>query len=356
MSSPVRRRSLLLAAASGGLGAAAGCERAAPVPGQPAGPVAADPAGTASHQPGIVSPPLPHTLLTAYDVTAGRDGLAAALREVARPQRGRTVTVAFGMSLFDGRFRLPRPPLLTRMPTFTADVPDPAWCHGDVLVQVSSTEPVPVPPRVPGLTVRWRVGGRHPPTVRNHFGFREGAGNPDPADRALMDDLIWVEPGGGTPAWAVGGTYQVVRLIGMAMPSWESEPVEMQERIIGRRKESGAPLGRSHEWETPDFTADPDGVTVALDAHIRRANPRTPESQAHRILRRGWSYTGGPVGAGQIFVCYQRDPEKGFATIQRRLAGEALEKYLLPFGGGYWFVPPTGAGFPGEALLAAGPA
>ncbi|MDQ0363785.1 hypothetical protein J2S42_000454 [Catenuloplanes indicus] len=29
--------------------------------------------------------------------------------------------------------------------------------------------------------------------------------------------------------------------------------------------------------------------------------------------------------------------------MQRRLAGEALERYTLPFGGGYYFVPPTTA-------------
>jgi deferrochelatase/peroxidase EfeB len=42
--------------------------------------------------------------------------------------------------------------------------------------------------------------------------------------------------------------------------------------------------------------------------------------------------------------------ELGFATIQRRLAGEALEKYLLPFGGGYYFVLPDGD-FAGSAML-----
>ena len=64
-----------------------------------------------------------------------------------------------------------------------------------------------------------------------------------------------------------------------------------------------------------------------------------PESRDHRILRRGYSYRREPDDAGQIFICYQRDVEAGFATIQRRLAGEALERYTLPFGGGYYFVP-----------------
>jgi deferrochelatase/peroxidase EfeB len=61
---------------------------------------------------------------------------------------------------------------------------------------------------------------------------------------------------------------------------------------------------------------------------------------AHRILRHGYTYRLSAENTGQIFICYQRDVEKGFATIQRRLAGEAMERYLLPFGGGYFFVLP----------------
>ncbi len=84
---------------------------------------------------------------------------------------------------------------------------------------------------------------------------------------------------------------------------------------------------------------------IPLDAHIRRANPRTAESDQYRILRRGYSYRRSPEVAGtqdvgHIFICFQRDVDRGFTTIQRRLAGEALERYTLPFGGGYYFVLP----------------
>ncbi|MEV6598726.1 Dyp-type peroxidase [Actinoplanes sp. NPDC051346] len=307
------------------------------------------------HQPGVVSPPLARSSFAAFDVTAGdRAGLAAALRAVSRPVPGATVTIGLGASLFDGRFGLRPPRLLTPMPAFAADVPNPDWCHGDLLVQVAGATTAKAPTSVPGLRPRWRIDGFHPNGTRNLFGFKEGAGNPEAADKPLMDSLVWVQPDSGEPAWAAGGTYQVVRLIRMAMPSWDSEPLERQEQVFGRRKDTGAPLGLGREADVPDFAGDPDGRTIALNAHIRRANPRTPEAAAHRILRRGWSYRNGPAGAddvGQIFVCYQKDVEMGFATVQRRLAGEALEKYLLPFGGGYYFVPPAGASYPGEAML-----
>ncbi|MEH1014105.1 hypothetical protein V6U90_13465 [Micromonospora sp. CPCC 206060] len=66
------------------------------------------------------------------------------------------------------------------------------------------------------------------------------------------------------------------------------------------------------------------------------------------MLRRSYSYrqpadASGHPDEGLIFVCFQRNPERGFVTVQRRLAGEALERYVLPYGGGYFFAPADGA-------------
>jgi deferrochelatase/peroxidase EfeB len=63
------------------------------------------------------------------------------------------------------------------------------------------------------------------------------------------------------------------------------------------------------------------------------------------MMRRGYSYSLGVTNSGQLdmgllFVCYQHDLEKGFLTVQKRLNGEALEEYVKPIGGGYFFALP----------------
>ena len=53
-----------------------------------------------------------------------------------------TVTIAFGASLFDGRYGLARmkPQALETMPTFPVDELDPAQSHGDVLLQINANQ------------------------------------------------------------------------------------------------------------------------------------------------------------------------------------------------------------------------
>ncbi|WP_460792148.1 Dyp-type peroxidase [Micromonospora sonneratiae] len=329
------------------------------------------------HQVGVVTMPPTSAVLTAFDVRAtDRAGLDATLRRLSTAitettsryaGSGRPVeaTVAVGASLFDDRFGLAehRPRRLVTMPAFPNDVLDPARCHGDLLLQVcagdaATTRSVLEEITTAGLVTRWRMAGfRDENTVtahgrasdRNLFGFREGAGNPDVRDTAQMDRLVWAGPGSDEPAWTVGGTYQVVRTIRFATSLWDSEPIPRQEAVFGRRRQDGAPLGRDREDAEFDYASDEAGQLIALDAHIRRANPRTPQTEENRILRRGYSYRGpvdvtGQRDEGMLFICFQQDLERGFATVQRRLAGEALDRYLLPVGGGYYFVLPGRAG------------
>jgi deferrochelatase/peroxidase EfeB len=193
------------------------------------------------------------------------------------------------------------------------------------------------------FAVRWSLDGfsgadRGPSarsSRRNHFGFRDGTGNPDTADTGLMDRLVWDES---------GGTYAVVRAISMHVEFWDRVGLREQETMIGRRRDTGAPLGGTEEFQDPRYATDPKGERVPLDAHIRLANPRTPETDDERILRRAWNYHRGFDAAGQLdqgllFVAFNRDPRRQFERIQRRLAGEPMTDYVTPVGGGYFYVP-----------------
>ena len=175
-----------------------------------------------------------------------------------------------------------------------------------------------------------------------------------------MNDYVWVQAGSQEPAWAQGGTYQVVRLIRNFVEFWDRTPLGEQERIFGRKKESGAPIGHAAEFDIPDYTADPEGKKVPLDSHMRLANPRTPAETA-RLIRRAFNYSNGVTKSGQLdmgllFVSFQADLGNGFIAAQSRLNGEPLEEYIKPFGGGYFFVlpgVPAPTGHLGDGLFAA---
>lgn len=276
-----------------------------------------------------------------------------------------TITVSVGASLFDDRYGLAafRPARLQRMSRFRNDALDAGLCHGDLSVQFCANTPDTiihalrdVVRNLPDLLVlRWLqqgsvpempvVAGELPESARNFLGFRDGSANPNSADPALMDRLIWVQGGQDEPDWATYGTYQAVRIIRNFVERWDRTPLREQERIVGREKASGAPLGGGTEQDLPDYRADPEGKVTPMDAHIRLANPRTAETEKNLMLRRPFNYSNGVTKSGQLdmgllFICYQRDLEQGFIAVQRRLDGEPLEEYIKPVGGGFFFTLP----------------
>lgn len=343
------------------------------------------------YQMAMLSEPTPATAVISYDVVAStRAELVDLLRTITTQLRrlyagglpvnlgpasplsdngvlgevvpSHQVAFMFGMgaSLFDDRFGLAarKPTTLSTMQSFANDNLDPAQCGGDLILQIMASDTDTVVHAMRelamvtrgGMQPRWRLDGFHSPprptgTPRNLFGFRDGIANPDTADAQQMKDLVWVQPGGREPAWTAGGTYQVVRIIRMLTEFWDRVSLNEQERIIGRRRASGAPLSGNSEYSPIDYKDDPLGNITPLTAHIRLANPRTPATEKHRILRRGWNYdlgidTAGNLDMGLIFICYQQDIDRQFVTVQKRLEAEPMVTYISPVGGGYFFCPP----------------
>ncbi|MFC1400632.1 MULTISPECIES: iron uptake transporter deferrochelatase/peroxidase subunit [Streptacidiphilus] len=403
---PSRRRLLATAGTAGAAGLAVGAGG-----GLGAHALAAAPAATAltslgadsvpfygAHQVGIVQPMQARLVATAFDLTPGtaRPGLvslmkrwsaaAAALAEGRTPPgladddvaldagpSSLTVTFGFGASVFP-KISATAPAALAPLPAFPEDALDRSRSDGDLWVQVCADDALVAHHAMRTLqrlaagaaTVRWQMSGfsrspgatAQPHTGRNLMGQIDGTNNPKPTD-STFDARIFV-PAKGDPAWMAGGSYAVFRRIRMLLDSWDQQSTDRQERVIGRRKGSGAPLSGGTETTAVDLDKQNADGSLAIpgDAHIRVATPDANQGAA--MLRRGYSYhdgfrSDGAPDAGLLFTAFQADPLTGFVPVQRKLArGDALSVFIRHESSGLYAVPggvPAGGGYVGQALL-----
>jgi deferrochelatase/peroxidase EfeB len=365
------------------------------------------------HQAGIVTPAQDRLVFGAFDLTLDsaqelrellRTWTAAALEmtegnttgslpgaldappsdtgeAVGLPASRLTITFGLGHSIFTqggkDRFGLAarRPSLLKPLGPLPGEQLEVAISNGDICVQACSDDPQVAFHAVRNLArigrgaavLRWAQLGfgrtssttSDQVTLRNLQGFKDGTNNLDGDDAEQMSKFVWVGSDEPQP-WFRGGTYLVSRRIRMFIEAWDRDTLGDQQKVIGRFKESGAPLTGHSEHDTVDLSArDATGQPViAPNAHIRLAAPAT--NAGERILRRGYSFTDGidpltgELDAGLFFICFQRDPHRQFAALQRRLGfSDALKEYIQHRSSALFAVPPGAGpgGFVGEGLF-----
>jgi Dyp-type peroxidase family len=216
--------------------------------------------------------------------------------------------------------------------------------------------------------------GRLLPEGREHFGYRDGIGQPGIAGAGLpsvpgQPDVLAGEfflgyrnesgeiPNLNPAELGSNGTFLVFRKLYQDVAAFRTFLREQARRIRGNdsrddiewlaarlvgRWRSGAPLAAfpDHDdpdvWKNParandfDYSEDRVGLEVPIGSHIRRANPRDglPGANfipAHRLLRRGIPYgaslseaseTNDFQDRGLMFIALNTDLERQFEFVQ----------------------------------------
>lgn len=242
-----------------------------------------------------------------------------------------------------------QPDGLAEIPAFSKDQLQKRWTGGDIFLQVGADDAVIAATAARHLVaaaegvaaVRWWQRGFSSATRRNLMGQIDGTANLA-EDDVRFAQTVW--SGDSQPDWLQGGSYVVVRRIRMLLPEWNAQTVEQQEAVIGRFKDSGAPLSGTLESDPVDLSAQTSQLELVIpaDAHARLANPEN--TRGARIQRRSFSYDDGSDGAGLIFMAWQADPRTGFLPVQARLdVGDALNRFTVTEGSAIY------ACFPGAA-------
>lgn len=273
-----------------------------------------------------------------------------------------TVTVGFGPKVFTFR-GLTKPHGFTDIPAMSHDRLQPAWTGGDLLLQVGADDAVSVvhavrrlvADAVPFAKPLWRQTGfwnstgpdGHPVTGRNLFNQVDGTGNPAPGTPEF-DSTVWTSDG-----W----TTLVVRRIKLNLDTWDELTRSEQERAVGRKLSTGAPLNGTLEHDELDLEKrDADGrLVIAENAHARLSHHS--ENDGRRIFRKGLNYvqdTGATRESGLIFLSYQADIVSQFVPLLTRLdAADALNEWTTTIGSAVFAIPPgfREDGWLGQSLL-----
>jgi Dyp-type peroxidase family len=191
---------------------------------------------------------------------------------------------------------------------------------------------------------------------RNLMGFNDGISNP----KRLSNDVVWITSEDENQKFT-DGTYMVFQKIEHDLDMWRSLTVEKQEEWVGRSKGTGLLLGTlpkdldrklasdlhsenpivreqaKKQWKKLyDEQKDPDRkffdpnqrqyrniqLQCPVWSHVRKSNPRQADGAARSLIfRRGYLFSevgsNGLFYSGLLFICFQRDIDKGFEYIKK---------------------------------------
>jgi len=261
----------------------------------------------------------------------------------------------------------------TDLPTMVNDFIQPARSGGDLCVQACSNDPQVAVHAIRNLTriafgraqLKWSQLGfgrtsstsTAQDTPRNLFGQKDGTNNLKAEEPDRLTENVWITDG---PAWSHGGSYLVARRIPMTIEVWDGVQLQEQDRVLGRDKESGAPLSGGTEFTAPDFAATDDGGKLLIDirSHVARTHPENNDGIA--MLRRGYNYVDGNddtgrLDAGLFFIAFVNQPDR-FAAVHTNMARDDMFVEYLKTTSSSVFVVPGGIGeseYVGQSLFEA---
>lgn len=341
------RRGLFTAIGAAAVGGAAGwAVRGASGSEGSAASTIASPAPTESSGdfPGVTFPAVPqryiHVTVASFPGITPQQVLerARALPALSQTADAGEVTVTIGFAPRLAAELWPdRAVLAADLPPFTNDT-DNMRADGDIAIQVCAETATgthdaaqQILAGLKGAEIAWeRDGYRDAPTPegtsRTNTGFIDGIANPRSSEG--WDKGVFTE---------FGDTYAVFRRM-LISADFLRKSVTDQERAIGRKRDTGAPLSGGSTMDRIDLQAkSPDGrALIPQAAHARRSQPTAFGRPL--MLRRSYSFDAVD-GAGLLFVAFLNDAQT-FVVTQRRLdEQDALIRHTVTDASGVFFVP-----------------
>lgn len=240
-----------------------------------------------------------------------------------------TITTGFGPSLFDDRFGLadfkPEAEYFVEWDRITNERLIDTKTGSDIGMQICADDRQVIFHAIHSLA---RIGRKYcsldfmqegflpirqssdQPTPRDLFGFRDGTTNP--TEDQEFEDFVWVKD--TKQEWLKNGSFMCYGRTIIDIETWESDRISDQETLIGRRKDTGAPLSNpdGDEFDIPDLTAKDEDGNYLIDPNSHVAIT-SDQRLGFKVLRRGYNYWSGlndhgDQNAGFVNVTYVNDP------------------------------------------------